>query len=228
MDPIEPIQRLVVPEATKKNKSLYIGLITLLLVVLGLAGFMWSRKGCIICHYPGPENTAITNTKNADWVTYRNNQYGFEIKYPAKLHNKTVDWQAYPEYSPLLYLESTSIPLELSDTVPEGVNGTDFSTQGYYIIIRAVNKSWKNGFFKDDPSAFTKLEFSNINALKDNRKSSEKRESLDDYRIYIENPKSLTDDILLTYLYNCRNSSCSSVEVSRTVNQILSTFKLIK
>ncbi|MEK7621904.1 MAG: PsbP-related protein [Patescibacteria group bacterium] len=54
-----------------------VGLIIVILIIIAGGSYMWSQKG------PTDGSPTAVTTDSANWKTYRNEEYGFEFKYPA-------------------------------------------------------------------------------------------------------------------------------------------------
>lgn len=66
----------------RKYSFLVVGGSTVLILFIA-AGLTWRQKQQSVTHLPSPLPSQIVDTR--DWKTYRNEKYGFEMKYPKNL-----------------------------------------------------------------------------------------------------------------------------------------------
>ncbi len=71
---------------TKGFTPVVLVLIVVVLVAIGAVGYFVARNG-----QPPPPASSPSSTDTTSWKTYRNEQYGFEFKYPAAWRMDTYD-----------------------------------------------------------------------------------------------------------------------------------------
>ena len=131
------------PQYSASNPKHLSKLVTLVVLslTLGLAAYAgilyWQDQKLgeeyAISFTPRP---SVTADPIADWKTYTNTQYGFEVKYPAFLYNKT-------DPNVFFNFESTPLKLFLGGVSPEnaGVEGKDYIiNDGYRIFATTEEK----------------------------------------------------------------------------------------
>jgi len=76
----EPLQ------SHQSNKKILIYVLIGLIIAGGAFGYYIWQKGGLFPDLPTP-TVAATPDPTADWQTYRNEQYGFEVRYPESIFN---------------------------------------------------------------------------------------------------------------------------------------------
>lgn len=127
MDPIQPSQPIISSEKSKKNLFVYIGLAILFLVIITGSIYVWQRVN----------RDSFQQEVPADWKTYKNYEYGFEIKYPD-------DWglsedEKFWGFGPNSIQEDTLFTVYITDSVP--IIGKENPNQE---IIKIENSTFNN------------------------------------------------------------------------------------
>ncbi len=163
-------------------------------------------------------NTEETQVK--DWQLYQNEDYGFEFTFPSSLYHME-------DKNVVFKIQNTPLPLELGGVLsPElrsnAVEGRDYSTQGYSVFVKVVNKKETDEYNKKASLKITKLSLANIKAIRVDKLEEVTRGPV----VYIEYPKYPDRYVVLGYGALCEDKNiCTSEEVDDLFNQILSTFK---
>ena len=75
-------------------KKQYLVIAAVLIIALGAGVFVWQKQGKQVQEQPKQEDTAKTDISTdidtSDWKTYRNEEYGFEVRYPGTIGVKLV------------------------------------------------------------------------------------------------------------------------------------------
>lgn len=186
-----------VPENKPKRNYAFLLTLTFLLLLLGVFGVWYFSQ------VPPQDETEIVATKDqfADWKTYRNEEYGFEIKYPN-------NWNLR-EYEDQILIGSTSTPPRL-----EGDPGNEISIFISRLDESSNLESWLNsnvGFNSYNISSYTNPNNVNFTQIKEA------------YGISSDNVESYTTKEGEVFGINVLPAS----KFNEIYNQILSTFKFI-
>ncbi len=156
--------------------------------------------------------------ETADWQTYEDGLYGFEVKYPTNLYPAKY-------HNDLFVLNSTSLPLELGGAVPDGVNGKDFVTQGYTIYIDHEDDINLKTYLRDFPSEVKTLDSINGRKVYQFFDPGEMKTPI----TFIETSPSSKMYLTVNYDFRCTDEKiCKKEEVKKLFDQILYTFKFTK
>lgn len=218
----KPNFNIPIPQPTPQNKSktpktiIYLPIV-LFLLIAGFFGYKTSQGNLIKQVQPTPLTLPTVKPQitplpsplpeseiPADWKTYKNEEYGFEFKYPSK-------W---------LYLET---PTNIYQTTEEQIwlgksvnppSGTDAKTDISIIINKAdPSSNWEEKYFNDYKSE--RYQLGDIQAKKI---SGINKESLNNELIVIAS----TGNFYLQILSN------QSEESLKYFDQILATFKFLE
>ncbi len=202
---------------------------------LGLSGLTETRTiDSVTGEVLDRRNAPVTNnSENADWKTYRNEQYGFELKYPEDWNEK----ESLDNNKGVLLL-NTSKEIIIGGAAPDDF----FSSDG-----REINPKYTNDWMGIQIDAYSKpANFSWDSWIKNNFPVVEKYESYNheglqgirvtelnglfygEPNIFIEGKKIYNIRLFNDYPYNTERDLERDVLVSDYFNQILSTFKFVE
>ncbi len=175
-------------------------------------------------------NTEIENSETKDWQTYRNEKYGFEVKYPEDWHEKESPY----DDTGVLFL-NTDKEIIIGGAAPDDFYSADgkeinpkYSNDWMGIQIDAyfkpVNFSWDN-WIKNNNFPIEKYESYNYEGLEGIKVTELNGLFYGEPNVFIEGKKIYNIRLYNDYPYNTERDAKRDDLALNYFNQILSTFK---
>lgn len=177
-----------------------------------------TKEEILVLESPMVTEVKKTDIETKNWQIYKNDQFGFELRYPRNLY-------FMKEKGMLLSVQNSPLPLELGGMVPEGAEGKDFVTQGYAFYITLKDKQDIEKEISDKYNYIVEeFSLSHIatKVIRYEYTSGISRGP----SVAIPHPKLTSKYIIVSYLALCdEDNICTIPQVEQIYNQILSTFK---
>lgn len=144
----------IAPKPSRSHKFLVV--LTFLLFLSGAYAIWYSFN---LPPEPEPENLSVTTTDEfADWKTYRNEEYGFEFKYPNDLIIRDYKSEKFLEFYHEEPLEATEYP-SLSFNIEDNPN--NLSIKEFFDGQRQANL-----YEQTMPEAITPIKIGGVEGIK--------------------------------------------------------------
>jgi hypothetical protein len=183
--------------------------IILIVVIVALSGvIIWQNLGS---KSPAVNNQPPISDETADWKTYTNEQYGFEMKYPS-------DW------SPIEITDSLQRQHLYHFQTPDGEIVFNVGQESYTASLEEYINSTKNTLLNAEGGNYIVSEKKEITV--DGRKAIEipnRGNNYEEVLIFVKNDNSIYEIVFTT-----KSNRDDVLILAEVLNQMLSTFKFIK
>ena len=202
-------------QPSSKRKYLLIGVITALTVLIGGGILLLLMQKEVPSQVPEVTSSdAITQDETADWQTYHNEEFGFEVKYPLDLSQLLED--------PVKISKDNIFTARVTKEPNPNITGPNSVDQGFFIRVFEKDNRTLESFFDDHSNLFFPLSNGSLISLTRDKDSLVTVLNKDQRTIAEANMVGLFDgDSIIVAVYSFYRLN------DTTFNQILSTFRFI-
>ena len=202
----------------------YEGFVTKPLAEIQIKISVWDAENPNL--YDKSDDITLISQETADWKVYRNEEYGFEFRYPKQINSGNGSEQLIVKenFSPVnaVFVAYVEKPFIFSVIIKQ--KPKDFSTLLNYVKNRVAEINNIKDSAAPIHAVFDEIVINNINGFKIETTAADVFESTD-VEIYFEKWNYL---VTINYRYKKALQEPSEVLQFKTIQKILSTFKFIQ
>jgi len=202
----------------------YEGFVTKPLAEIQIKISVWDAENPNL--YDKSDDITLISQETADWKVYRNEEYGFEFRYPKQINfgNGSEQLIVKENFSPVnaVFVAYVEKPFIFSVIIKQ--KPKDFSTLLNYVKNRVAEINNIKDSAAPIHAVFDEIVINNINGFKIETTAADVFESTD-VEIYFEKWNYL---VTINYRYKKALQEPSEVLQFKTIQKILSTFKFIQ